>query len=146
MQRLMDEFINLQDRPEPYITINIINHSFYNWKGTLNGPDGTPYEGGLFEFEITFPPNFPTSPPEFLFKTPIFHPNIRSDGHVCCEIFSNAWNPKVPVRNIISYAVGLLNEPEPRAGYQGPATELCLKNREDFNREARRWTFEHAMG
>ncbi|CAG9329870.1 unnamed protein product [Blepharisma stoltei] len=61
MQRLMDEFINLQDRPEPYVTISIANHSFYNWKGTLNGPDGLHTKVDYSSSKLYFPK---------------FHPNI----------------------------------------------------------------------
>lgn len=63
------------------------------------------YYGGYFKAVMTFPPNYPYSPPsriapnpglfffkltqsgsEFKFKQPIYHPNIYTDGEVCISI------------------------------------------------------------
>ena len=35
-----------------------------HWKGTLKGPTGTPYEGGIFKIDIQLPPDYPFVPPK----------------------------------------------------------------------------------
>lgn len=34
--------------------------------GTINGPSGTPYEGGTFEIDIVIPPQYPFEPPQMV--------------------------------------------------------------------------------
>jgi ubiquitin-protein ligase len=55
------------------------------------GPKGTPYEGGLFEFDLFCPANYPESPPRMQFKTTgggaaSFNPNLYADGKVCLSL------------------------------------------------------------
>ena len=35
-----------------------------HWKGTLKGPTGTPYEGGVFKIDIQLPSDYPFVPPK----------------------------------------------------------------------------------
>ena len=35
-----------------------------HWKGTLKGPTGTPYEGGVFKIDIQLPADYPFVPPK----------------------------------------------------------------------------------
>ena len=58
-----------------YVTAGPIKEDdLTKWSGTLVGPSDTPYEGGIFQLEITFPEEYPYKPPKIIFKTPIYHP------------------------------------------------------------------------
>lgn len=46
------------------------------WNVMIDGPPGTPYEGGTFRCTLTFPPEFPNHPPQLVFVTQIYHPNF----------------------------------------------------------------------
>ena len=46
----------------------------------IAGPEGTPYEGGIFNVELYLPDEYPMVPPRVLFRTKIFHPNIDKLG------------------------------------------------------------------
>lgn len=35
-----------------------------HWKGQINGPVGTPYEGGKFAIDIVLPADYPFVPPK----------------------------------------------------------------------------------
>jgi ubiquitin-protein ligase len=39
--------------------------SLLKWQGAMDGPPGTPYEGGRFEMTIDFPADYPFTPVRF---------------------------------------------------------------------------------
>ena len=49
----------------------------------IEGPEGTPYEGGTFRVEMYLPENYPIDPPKCLFRTKIWHVNIDDKGRIC---------------------------------------------------------------
>ncbi|EME46926.1 hypothetical protein DOTSEDRAFT_52255 [Dothistroma septosporum NZE10] len=63
-------------------------------------PKGTPYENGLFEFDLLCPSDYPQSPPQMLFRTTgkgtfYFNPNLYADGTVCLSLL-NTWETGTP--------------------------------------------------
>lgn len=62
----------------------------------ITGPEATPYENGCFEFDVYFPPDYPTSPMSVNLQTTgkhtvRFNPNLYNDGKVCLSIL-NTWH------------------------------------------------------
>lgn len=59
------------------------------------GPKDTPYEGGYYFFEITYPYNYPHEPPVYKFLSndgnTRFNPNLYKNGKVCLSIL-NTWH------------------------------------------------------
>lgn len=59
------------------------------------GPNDTPYENGLYFYEVRFPDNYPYSPPKVKYLTndgnTRMHPNFYSCGKVCVSIIGT-WN------------------------------------------------------
>ena len=41
------------------------------------GPEGTPFEDGIFVANLSFPSDYPLSPPSMRFVSEIFHPNSK---------------------------------------------------------------------
>ncbi|VDK65181.1 unnamed protein product [Anisakis simplex] len=74
-------------------------------KVLISGPDDTPYQNGLFEFDVFFPTSYPFSPPKCAFLTTgagnvRFNPNLYNDGKICLSILGTwegrpeeKWNP-----------------------------------------------------
>jgi ubiquitin-conjugating enzyme (huntingtin interacting protein 2) len=54
--------------------------------GTIHGPSGTPYEGGVFEIDIQIPKQYPFEPPKMRFITKVWHPNISSQTGAICLV------------------------------------------------------------
>ena len=58
------------------------------------GPSDTPYYGGYYFFEFTYPNNYPHSPPSVLYQTNgdqiRFNPNLYKNGKVCISLL-NTW-------------------------------------------------------
>ncbi len=60
------------------ISTGLIDDDLFRWRICFQGPEGTPFEGGLYEATLAFPDDFPHMPPKMLFKTEMFHPNSTS--------------------------------------------------------------------
>lgn len=65
-------------------------------KSLIIGPKNTPYENGVFIFDILITNNFPNNPPKFKLITTgngtiRFNPNLYSNGKVCLSIL-NTWS------------------------------------------------------
>ena len=63
------------------------------------GPAKTPYEDGLFAFDVQLPANFPSSPPVFHYLSYCnerLNPNLYEDGKVCVSLLGT-WSGKVCV-------------------------------------------------
>ena len=62
-----------------YNTVNIAGLITYLSSITIcRGPEGTPFEGGVFVTELIFPTDYPLSPPKMKFTSEMFHPNGKS--------------------------------------------------------------------
>ncbi len=85
---------------------------------TLKGPKGTPYENGLFKFEIKYPSTYPYDPPFMRIYTPIWHPNFwpkpeeyPGKRNICLALLDrdhkgrkDGWSPTKRIDTII-YAI-----------------------------------------
>ena len=98
-------------------TVAPFKKDYLHWVGCFIGPKETPYEDGLFYFEIKFTNDYPNSKPEVQMRTPIYHPNINNyDGHVCVAYLYN-WKSEYDVRGIVYALFDLLYMPNPADGY-----------------------------
>ena len=60
------------------------------WKGIMPCPEKSPY-GEKILFSVSFPLEYPETPPQVRFETPILHPNISGDGLVCHYLLRKSW-------------------------------------------------------
>lgn len=58
----------------------------------IEGPVGTPYQGGLFRCKLAVENDFPANPPKGYFITKIFHPNVSEKGEICVNTLKKDWN------------------------------------------------------
>ena len=49
--------------------------NFFEWEALLQGPEGTPFEGGIFPATLVFPKDYPLAPPTMKFDCEMWHPN-----------------------------------------------------------------------
>ncbi|KAI5575027.1 hypothetical protein BDE02_10G184200 [Populus trichocarpa] len=58
----------------------------FEWSVSIIGPPDTLYDGGFFNAIMSFPKNYPNSPPTVRFTSEMWHPNVYPDGKVCISI------------------------------------------------------------
>ena len=71
------------------------------------------WHGGKYNFTVTHPPEYPHKPPIAHCNTPIYHPNIDTEGAVCLNILRADWKPVLDVGNVIDGLIFLFLEPNP---------------------------------
>src|ERR1700731_4029684 len=64
--------------------------------------------------ELSFPVNYPFTPPQFKFITPIYHPNVDDQGAICLSLLKDGeWKPSTRIASILEGILGLLVTPNP---------------------------------
>lgn len=71
------------------------------------------WKGGKYEFRVTIPFSYPHEAPKVHCDTPIYHPNIDTDGNVCLNILRADWKPVLGVNPVILGLIFLFIEPNP---------------------------------
>jgi len=56
--------------------------------------------------------NYPRSPPEARFITPVYHPNINRHGRICHSILDRNWTLDTSTKDVIDTIYSLLLVPE----------------------------------
>ena len=80
-----------------------------HFRGTIKGPDDTPYSGGTFDVDIIIPSDYPFNPPKMKFITKLWHPNVSSQtGAICLDILKDQWSPALNVQKTLLSICSLL--------------------------------------
>lgn len=97
--------------------------------GTIVGDDASPYAGGVFFLNITFPKDYPFRPPVCKFATKIYHPNLSdsSDHHVCAPIFHDQWSPALTISKVLKFISDLMMNPNINGCIVNPSIEVEYK-------------------
>lgn len=96
IQRLLKDVKQIMKNPLTDQGIYYIHDDEDMLKGyaMIIGPSDTPYFGGNYFFEITYPYDYPHSPPKLKYCTNgnnvRFNPNLYACGKVCVSLF-NTW-------------------------------------------------------
>ena len=86
-RRLQKDYKELREAAVPLVGVSAAptESNFFVWCANLRGPETTAFYGGVFHIEITFPQNYPVSPPAVRLKTSIPHPNVFGNK-VCLDL------------------------------------------------------------
>ncbi|EOA38866.1 hypothetical protein CARUB_v10011231mg [Capsella rubella] len=143
MQRIEKEFKELNSSKSDY-SVGRDESNIFKWNTFIQGPVDTPYAGGVFPIDIEFPNDYPFKPPKFTFKTPIYHPNINSQGSICIDILKNNWTPPLTVEKVLMCISSLLADPNPDDPLVAEIGQQFKSDKPQFEETAREWTQRHA--
>ena len=82
-----------------------------SWVATIDGPEGSVYEGLSFKLRLDFPAAYPFTAPVVRFTSACFHPNVDKHGNICLDILKEKWSALYEVRTILLSIRSLLCEP-----------------------------------
>ncbi|OHS98474.1 Ubiquitin-conjugating enzyme E2 E1 [Tritrichomonas foetus] len=145
-RRIAKEIKDFQTKPPAGITARPIkDDDIFTWKGTIQGPEGTVYENGIFHVKISLPPDYPYKAPFLCFDPPVYHPNVdQKTGQACLEILDKGWAPTVMLTKVLIQVRDLLANPAPAHAVDNSIGEEFVNNRAEFDRKAREWTSKNA--
>ncbi|OSS46223.1 hypothetical protein B5807_08213 [Epicoccum nigrum] len=104
LKRLVYEISVLRSSLPPNIFVRHGEARLDVMKCIIIGPESTPYENGVFEFDIYCPSKYPNIPPMVTFKgtgkgSYGINPNLYADGKVCLSLLGTwpgeSWKPGV---------------------------------------------------
>lgn len=152
----LDDFEASAGAPSPgFSAAPLLPSNLFHWRASVQGPPGSPYEGGTFVLDLRFPPDYPFKPPRVAFVTPLYHPNARaaapgeppSSGAVCLDVLAE-WCPALTVSMILTCVISLLADPCPADQVAVLRPEVAAVYRSDrarFDETAAEWTREYAV-
>ena len=146
LARIAREYLAFERDPPPccFVRVPQWGNNALMWHVTIKGPLGTPYEGGWFVLEVTFPVGYPFKPPRVIFKTKIYHPNVGFNGAISVDILQNMWSPALTTQKVLLSLMWLMSEPNPDDPQTPEVAHLMKTDRAKYDETARHWTKTHA--
>ncbi|CAF3816826.1 unnamed protein product [Rotaria sp. Silwood1] len=110
-------------------------------------PDSEIFKEGAFQIEMKLPPDFPFNPPEVRFLTPIYHPNVDTDGKFCHELLIKEakHSNKVTLIDVVKAVVQYIDHPNLEHPMRANVGCEYAEKRLDFNRNALEYVKKHAL-
>lgn len=140
LKRINREVADLKKEDLGSIVLQPTEGNLHVWKGTIPGPEGSVYEGGIFHVEIILPADYPFSAPRVTFKTRIYHMNISENGSICIDILKTNWSPALSLFKVMLSISSLLTDPNPKDPLVPTVATQYTQNRKQHDATAREWT------
>lgn len=151
LKRLMAEHRQLmKNPPEGIVAGPKSDDNYFEWEANILGPPDTCFEYGVFKASLTFPKDYPMSPPKMKFVSDICHPNVYADGRVCISILhppgddpmgyesaTERWSPVQNVEKILLSVMSMLAEPNCESAANVDAAKLWRDQRASFLHRAK---------
>ena len=145
IKRIQKDLATISALADATITAGPKGDNLYEWEACILGPEGSPYEGGVFFADIHFPSDYPFKPPKVSFRTKIYHCNINDSGGICVDILKDQWSPALTIDKVLLSVSSLLTECNPADPLMADIAQLYTSDRRKHDATAREWTQRHAM-
>ncbi|RUS81105.1 hypothetical protein EGW08_011145 [Elysia chlorotica] len=144
-KRLRSELKALTTDPPEGIQAMPLDHLCCHWQASITGPQGSPYEGGLFLLYLQIPQSYPMRPPKVWFITRIFHPNISRHGDVGLDSIQHNWSLALTISKVLISIQSLLTDPHCGVCMEPSIGKMFCSHRAHFDQIARLCTWRYAM-
>ncbi|KAH7909412.1 ubiquitin-conjugating enzyme/RWD-like protein [Hygrophoropsis aurantiaca] len=145
IKRIHREVADAQKEDLGAITLGPSSDNLFHWTGTIPGPQGSPYEGGIFHIDIHLAADYPFSAPKVTFATRIYHMNISDKGGICIDILKQNWSPALSLFKVVLSLSSLLTDPNPQDPLVPSIATEYVRSRAQHDRTARQWTELYAL-
>ncbi|EAN32442.1 Protein PEROXIN-4 [Theileria parva strain Muguga] len=145
--RLIKELKEASKMDDPNIKLHVSASNIFNWTAYIRGPEGTPFESGIFKLLIHCPNSYPIQPPTVHFATKCFHPNINfQTGELCIDILKSNWSPAWTIQYLCRGVIYILSTPNPDSPLNCDAGNLVrYGDLIGYKSMAKMYTHEHAL-
>mmetsp|Transcript_51257 Transcript_51257/g.70397 ORF Transcript_51257/g.70397 Transcript_51257/m.70397 type:complete len:152 (-) Transcript_51257:104-559(-) len=143
-KRIEKETQKLQQEPSPGVEAKPDQANYRYFHITMLGPDGTPYDKGVYNLELFLPEGYPMEPPKVRFLTKIYHPNIDKLGRICLDVLKDKWSPALQIRTVLLSIQALLSSPEPDDPLDTSVADHFKTNRAEADARAKEWNALYA--
>lgn len=143
-KRIHTEMVELNMNPPPDCSAGPKGDNLYHWVATIMGPQGTPYHGGIFFLDITFPSDYPFKPPKVAFKTRIYHCNVDSAGNISLGILEDGWSPALTISKVLVAIRSIFTNPDSHNPLVPGISHLYFTDRAKHDEMAAEWTMRFA--
>lgn len=164
-RRLFVELRNIRRAKIPYISAAPVGDALDRLLASIEGPPGTPYEGGIFWITVLI---INGKPPLFRFMTRVYHPNIDHTGKICADYetwwrdstrlnatarsnglrqlpwFSEGMTGHCSLGALLVALCGLLSSPNLEDPLVPEIAEKYLTDHEGYCEAARKYTIKYA--
>lgn len=145
LKRIQKELLEFSRDPPANCSAGPISEDdLFKWTATIMGPADSPFEGGIFSLNITFPADYPFKPPKCLFQTKVYHPNVNSSGGICLDILKDQWSPALTISKVLLSICSLLTDANPDDPLVPEIAHEYKTDRAAYEAKAREWTRKHA--
>merc|ERR1711939_199013 len=146
LKRIMKELKDLSNDPPANCSAGPqTQDDMFTWKATVMGPQGSPYAGGVFFLNVTFPTDYPFKPPKVTFITKIYHCNVNSSGSICLDILKDQWSPALTINKVLLSISSLLTDPNPDDPLVPEIAHIYKTDRSRYTKTAQEWCKKYAM-
>jgi len=144
--KIIKDMKSILEEPVEGIFCEFANESnVFEWKIFFEGPECTPYSGGIFEARMSFPQDYPMSPPSLTIMSDFWHPNVYKDGRVCIsilhqpgndptsgELAQERWMPTQTVSTIMLSFQSMLSDPNISSPANIDSSVMWRDRRQEF--------------
>lgn len=147
VKRINRELEEIKNFPPDNCSAGLINdNNIFEWRATILGPHGSPYEGGIFQLKIVLQEDYPFTSPKVTFDTKIYHCNISNNGSICLDILKDNWSPALTISKVLLSICSLIDDANPNDPLVPDIAGLLQTNKEKHDENAREWTLKYASG
>ncbi|KAB5527113.1 hypothetical protein DKX38_020960 [Salix brachista] len=119
--------------------VELINDGMQEFYVHFNGPNESPYHGGVWRIRVELPDAYPYRSPSIGFVNKIYHPNVdEMSGSVCLDVINQTWSPMFDLVNVFEVFIPqLLLYPNPSDPLNGEAAALMMRDKPAYEQRVK---------